>query len=59
MLGLDGERSLRRSKSEETLVKASSDTDAQIVCYTGFRAKDKPNHLTAGSLPSFLQDSWS
>ena len=30
----DGERSLRRAKSGETLVEASSDTDAQIVCYT-------------------------
>ena len=32
----DGERSLRRAKSGETPVEASSDTDAQIVCYTPF-----------------------
>ena len=50
----DGERTVSRAKSGETLVEASRDTNAQIVRYTFFmRAKDKSNHLTAGSLQRF------
>ena len=47
----DGERTVRRAKSGETLVEASRDTNAQIVRYTFVMgAKDKSNHLTPGSL---------
>ena len=50
----DGERTVRRAKSGETLVEASRDTDAQIVRYICFMgAKDKPNNLVAGSLQRF------
>ena len=56
----DGERTVRRAKSGETLVEASRDTDAQIVRYTFFMgAKDKSNHLTAGSFQRFPQGYWS
>ena len=42
------------AKSGETLVEASRDTNAQIVRETFFMgAKDKSNHLTAGSLQRF------
>ena len=42
----DGERTVRRAKSGETLVEASRDTNAQIVRYSCFMgAKDKSNHL--------------
>ena len=52
----DGERTVSRSKSGETLVKASRDTNAQIVRYTFFMgAKDKSNHLTAGSFQRFTR----
>ena len=55
-----GERTVSRAKSGETLVEASRDTNAQIVRYTFFMgAKDKSNHLTAGSLQRFPQDNWS
>ena len=50
----DGERTVSRAKSGETPVEASRDTNAQIVrktCFMG--AKDKSNHLTAGSLQRF------
>ena len=50
----DGERTVSRAKSGETPVEASRDTNAQIVRYTFFMgAKDKSNHLTAGSLQRF------
>ena len=50
----DGERTVSRAKSGETLVEASRDTNAQIVRETFFMgAKDKSNHLTAGSLQRF------
>ena len=56
----DGEHTVRRAKSGETLVEASRDTNAQIVRYTCFLgAKDKSNHLTAGSLPTFLHNNWN
>ena len=49
----DGERTVRRAKSEGTLVEASRDTNAQIARYTCFMgANDKSNHnrsLTASS----------
>ena len=45
---------MSRAKSGETLVEASRDTNAQIVRYTFFMgAKDKSDHLTAGSLQRF------
>ena len=50
----DGERTVGRAKSGETLVEASRDTNAQIVRYTFFMGvKDKSNHLTAGSFQRF------
>ena len=50
----DGERTVSRAKSGETPVEASRDTNAQIVRYPFFMgAKDKSNHLTAGSLQRF------
>ena len=56
----DGERTVRRAKSGETLVEASRDTNAQIVRYTFFMgAKDKSNHPVADSLRSVPQDEWS
>ena len=56
----DGERTMRRAKSGETPVEASRDTNAQIVSYNCcMGAKDKSNHLTAGSLQRFHQDNWS
>ena len=56
----DGERSLRRAKSGETLVEASSDTDAQIVVTLGFGAKDKPKPSHSWVLSAVsLRDSWS
>ena len=52
----DGERTVSRAKSGETLVEASRDTNAQIVRYTFFMgAKDKSNHLTTGSLHRFTR----
>ena len=50
----DGERTVSRAKSGETLGEASRDTNAKIVRYTFFMgAKDESNHLTAGSLQRF------
>ena len=46
----DGERSVRSATSGETCCHAD------YWLYLGFRAKDKPNHLTAGSVRSFLQE---
>jgi len=46
----DGELCLSRLKPEETLVEGRSDSDVQIDRRT--------NHLVAGSLRSFPQDSW-
>ena len=49
-----------RVKSGKTLAKARFDIDGQIVlCTWVWAAKDKPNHLTAGSLQSFPLDTWS
>ena len=50
----DGERTVSRAKSGETLVGASRDTNAEIVRHTFFMGtKNKSNHLTAGSLQRF------
>ena len=50
----DCERTARRAKLGETPVEALRDSNAQIVRYSCFMgAKDKSNHLTAGSLRSF------
>ena len=50
----DGERTVRRAKSVETLVGASRDTNAQIVRKTFFvGAKDKSNHIMAGAFQRF------
>jgi len=48
------------AKPWETVVDAGTGTDVQIVCQSvGIGAKDSSNHLVAGSLRSFPQDSWS
>ena len=45
---------MSRAKAGETLVEASRDTNAQIVRDIFFMgAKDKSNHLMAGSLQRF------
>ena len=50
----DGERTVSRAKSGETLLEAPRDANAQIFRKTFFMgAKDKSNHLTAGSLQRF------
>ena len=46
----DGERSLRRAQSGETLVEAHSDTEVQIVRYAWVLGERQTEHLTAGSL---------
>ena len=54
----DGERTVRRAKSGETLVEASRDCKSFVILVS-CGTKDKPNHLTAGSLRSFPQDNYS
>ena len=55
----DCELCLRRAKRQGKL-RWSSDTDVQIVRFSLEKgAKDKPNHLTAGSLRCFPQDNWN
>ena len=47
----DGERSLRRAKSGETLAEDRSFTDVRIVRYaSGIGVEDQSNNLAAGSL---------
>ena len=55
----DGDLCLDRMKSGENRMEVRSCTDVQIVCRIWSKAaKDSSNHLVAGSLRSFPQDSW-
>ena len=55
----DGELFLSRMKPGETRVEVRRDADVQIARLDlGIGAKDSSNHLVAGSLRSFPQDSW-
>ena len=53
----DSELCLSRMKPGETLVEACSDSDVQIDHQIWIVAKDYSNHLVAGSLQIFPQDS--
>ena len=56
----DGERTVRRAKSGETLVEASRDTNAQIVRYTFFHGSERQIEPSHGWFPpTFPQDNWS
>ena len=48
----DGERTVNRAKSGETLVEASRDTNAQIVRYTFFSWERKTNRTISRLVPS-------
>ena len=50
----DGERTVSRAKSGETLVEASRDTNAQIVRYTFFSWERKANRTISRLVPSNL-----
>ena len=47
----DGERTVSRAKSGETLVEASRDTDAQIVRYTFFHGSERQIEPSHGWFP--------
>ena len=52
--GKDGERTVSRAKSEETLLELQEKlTRKSFVILVFMGAKDKSNHLTAGSLQRF------
>ena len=56
----DGDRTVSRAKSGETLVEASRDTNAQIVRYTFFHGSERQIEPSHGWFPpTFPGDYWS
>ena len=55
----DGERTVSRAKSGETLAEVSRDTNAQIVRYTFFHGSERQIEPSHGWFPpTFPQHNW-